>query len=120
MVNVQKLHPAFQLLLVLVKHEFAVGYATEESDYALVLFFHQLRSTGDAKARAEDTELPSGNGMSISAGGAVIQIKFEPRPVEANRLAYGADVCIFQRQEDGQPPNGLFGITLDFGDERKL
>lgn len=104
----------------MVKDEFAIGNATEESDYALVLFFHQLRSAGNAKARAEDAELPPGDGMPVSAGGAVIQIKLEPRPVEADRLAYGADVRIFQRQEDGEPPNGLFGITLDFGDERKL
>ena len=95
LVNVDELHPRFQILRVVVPDEFGLNGTTEKCANTLIMFLDENVVSCDAKVRFEYSELPALEGMAVSERRLLRDVEFEARPVKANRLSNGLDVGLF-------------------------
>jgi len=74
---------------------------------------HQLCRTRHPQIRSEDTELPSSEGFSVARGATIGDVEFQAGIVEADGLAYGANVGVFKREQDAKAAQAD-GVRLVF------
>ncbi|KAJ7813455.1 hypothetical protein B0H14DRAFT_3112118 [Mycena olivaceomarginata] len=93
LVDIDKLHPALEVLRALVPHERAVFGAVKERAHALVVLFDQHVLPRHSETRTEDAELPALERVPVSAGRLEGDVELKARPVEASGLA-DALICL--------------------------
>jgi len=69
--------------------------------------------------RFKYAELPSLEGMVVSACALIGYVEFQTRPVKASWLAYGFDIRSLEREKDAKATKDDF-VPLLGGDERLL
>lgn len=103
MVDVDKLDPRLEILVVVLPHKLGVGRPAEMSRDALVALLDEDAAALDAEVGLVQAELPAGEGLAVAAAGLLGYIELEAGPVEADRLAYRLDVGRLESEEDAQP-----------------
>lgn len=71
-----------------------------ERTRALIRLLDHRPPALDPELGLEYPELPTQDRMAVTPGALVGDVKLEPRPVEAARLADGSNVRRFEREED--------------------
>jgi hypothetical protein len=114
LININKLHPTLQLPSRLMPNKLDLVRIPKERAYAFVLFVYELGAAGDTKVGGEDAEFPAGEGFAVAGGGLVGDVEFEAGVVEADGLPEGADVGVFEGEEDAEAAeHDLFGLVFE-------
>jgi hypothetical protein len=106
-----KLHPAVELLLFIVEHEFDPVVTPEVRRTTLVLLFDHLAFPLDPHAGLVQPELPPIQRSAIPRGCAVWYVEFQTGPIEPEGLTHCPNVCLLECQKDAKASqDNVFGV----------
>jgi hypothetical protein len=97
-----KLNPIIQILLLLVEYKLDALVAPKICAAALVLFLDEVALAFDADEGFVEAELPPLEEAPVSRCGTLGDVELEAGPVEADGLTDGADVGLFEAEEDAE------------------